>query len=303
MNKKGHVLLDGAPGDPASGGAAPAAPATGAAALAAPPGNPVGDPNTWFSGIADESVRGWVEAKGFKDPMAVATSAYNLEKLIGHDKAGRTLVVPKDDATPEERSAFLQKLGVPSKAEDYKLPIPEGQDGSFAKQAAQWMHEAGIPAKAAETLAAKWNEHVAGLQSASTNQTAVQSAQDLEALTGEWGAAYDKNVEMARRATTNFLPAKSQEERAAMMTKIEGAIGTAAMMKLFANVGGGLAEHQVHTGGEPANFNAMTPGQARAKIDELMSDNKWAAEYLAGNKAKQVEMTRLHMYLSGMAPE
>jgi hypothetical protein len=81
----------------------------------------------WYDAFENPEVKTWTAAKGFKDPAAVAESAYNLEKLIGFDKAGRTLVVPKDDATPDEMRAFHAKLGVPETPDGYKLPLPEGR--------------------------------------------------------------------------------------------------------------------------------------------------------------------------------
>jgi hypothetical protein len=106
----------------------------------------------WYDGFENAEVKTWTAAKGFKDPAAVAESAYNLEKLIGFDKAGRTLVVPKDDATPDEMRAFHAKLGVPETPDGYKLPLPETADPKLAATLQGWMHKAGVTPRAAETL-------------------------------------------------------------------------------------------------------------------------------------------------------
>ena len=130
--------------------------ATGAPAGGAPTGGAVN--GEWYSAIADEGTRTWVQAKGWKDPSALAESAYNLEKLIGHEKAGRTVVIPGADAKPEEIAAYRAKIGIPANATDYKLPVPEGTSPEFASEAAKWFHETGIPPAQAQQLTEKWNQ-------------------------------------------------------------------------------------------------------------------------------------------------
>jgi hypothetical protein len=116
---------------------------TGAAALIGEPTGqqpPAGQPpaseppaqsasnDAWYATLVqNDDIKNWAANKNFKDAGAALESSYNLEKLIGFEKAGRTLVLPKDDAPVEEQRAFWQKLGAPEKAEDYKLPIPEGE--------------------------------------------------------------------------------------------------------------------------------------------------------------------------------
>lgn len=271
----------------------PAPPAEQSAAAPPPSGQAPAAP--WYGAIRDESVRNWMEGKSFADPSALAESAYNLEKLIGHEKAGRTAVVPNADAPPEEWKAFHAKLGVPDKPDGYKLPVPEGQSGEFAKEAANWFHELGVPPRQAEALAAKWNDFSSKAQARQAEALAAQGERDVQALQGEWGAAYGKNLELARRAAAQFLPAHGDAERAVLLEKIEGAIGAGPLLRLFAGMGQGLGEHVLHRSGEASGqFGALTPGQARARIETLRSDRDWVAKYLEGDKAKIAEMQSLH---------
>lgn len=243
----------------------------------------------WYSGIQDEGVRNWVQAKGFKDGMSAAESAYNLEKMIGFDRAGRTVVVPDADSTPEQIAAFNAKIGVPDSADGYSLPVPEGQDGAFAKQAAQWMHEAGVPAKAGEAIAAKWNEYVAAQQAAVDQQFEAKSAADFESLKSEWGAAYNQNSELAKRAAAQFIPG-SPEDRARILDGLERVMGTGALMKMFASIGGGLGEARM-VGGDTSGV--MTPAQANQRIAELKSNAEWTKAYLGGDQSKARELQQL----------
>ena len=286
--------LSGAPAAPA---AAPAPAPTGdagasaisaAASAAAPAAAPAGD--KWYSGIQDESIRTWVEAKGFQDPSAAAQSAYNLEKLIGFDKAGKTVVIPDENSSPETRAAFLAKMGVPEKADGYKLPVPDGGNDAFAKEAASWFHEQGIPAKAAEGLTTKFNEYAAAQQAAQQQAFVQKSEQEFTGLKSEWGAAFDQNIELGKRAAMQFIPGTA-EERSATLQALEQSLGTGKLLKLMANIGQGLGEHKV-MGGE-GNGSLMTPAQANQRIAELKSNKDWSSAYLSGDKTKAKELQDL----------
>ncbi len=261
---------------------------------AAPAGTPPASNDTWYSGFENADVKNWTQAKGFKDPAALAESAWNLEKLLGHEKAGRTVVIPGDDAPAEEVAAFRAKMGIPEKADDYMsvIKVPEGQPDTFAKEAANWFHEAGIQPKQAAILAEKWNTYQATIGQQQTQQSAADSDRQFGEVVASWGKDADANLELGKRAATQFLPAKDAAERQAILGKLEGAIGTKAMLEMFANIGRGLGEHKVHSNGDPGGLG-MSPAEAQAKINSLKSDQAWTSAYLKGDATKKAEMERL----------
>ena len=118
----------------------------------APAGNPAGtalagegaqangQQQAWYGGYA-EDIRGFVENKGWKDPSDAITGYINLEKYLGADKAGRGLVLPKDDAATDEWGQVYDRLGRPKSPDEYKLPVPDGDTGEFAKMAAGEFHK------------------------------------------------------------------------------------------------------------------------------------------------------------------
>lgn len=224
----------------------------------------------------------------------MAESAWNLEKLIGHEKAGRTVVIPGDDAPAEEVAAFRTKMGIPEKADDYMsvIKVPDGQPDTFAKEAANWFHEAGIPPKQAAMLAEKWNAYQASGMQQQTQQQAADSDKAFGEVVASWGKDADANLELGKRAATQFLPAKDAAERQAILGKLEGAIGTKAMLEMFANIGRGLGEHKVHSNGDPGGLG-MSPAEAQAKINSLKSDQAWTSAYLKGDATKKTELERL----------
>ena len=231
----------------------------------------------------------WVQAKGFKDPMAAVESAYNLEKLLGFDRAGRTLVLPDDKSTPEQVAAFRTKMGVPEKPEGYGIQVPDGQDPGFAKTMSEVMHKAGIPASAAKDLITEYSKFGQTMQQQAEQAFATKATQEFESMRTEWGQAFDQNIELGKRAAMTFMPG-TPEERGKMMDAMERSMGTANMLRLWAKVGEGLGEHKVH-GGDGGLI--MTPAQAQQRINELKSNNEWSASYLAGDKAKLKEMSDL----------
>ncbi|NOV24166.1 hypothetical protein E5S69_11650 [Cupriavidus necator] len=283
-----------APAPAPAGAPAPAAAAPAPAPAAAPAATPPTGGDAWYTGFQNEEVRNWTQAKGWKDPAAMAESAWNLEKLIGHERAGRTVVIPGDDAPAEEVSAFRVKMGVPEKADDYLsvIKVPEGQPDTFAKEAAAWFHEAGIPPKQAAMLAEKWNAYQnAGMQQ-QTEQQAAEADRQFGEVVASWGKDADANLELGKRAASQFIPAKDQAERQALLSKIESAVGTKVMLEMFASIGRGLGEHKVHTSGESGGLG-MSPAEAQAKINSLKSDKAWTSAYLQGDQAKKAEMERL----------
>ncbi len=259
----------------------------------APAGNPAGaapageaaNGQSWYSGYA-EDVRGFVENKGWKDPADAITGYINLEKFLGADKAGRGLVLPKDDATPDEWGQVYDRLGRPKSPDEYKLAVPDGDSGEFAKVAASKFHELGLTAKQAEQLSAWYNEQAQAMGASQQQQMAQSSEQQMAQLQQEWGKDYDANIEAGRRAARQF----GVDE--AFLEKMESSVGTAEMLKFFAKVGKGLGEDSFVDGGASGKFG-ISPEAARVRIGQLKADPNWTAKYLGGDADARAELERL----------
>lgn len=299
MSTQAATAFSAAP--PAAPAAAPAsAPAAAPPAASAPAAAPPASNGDWYNGFGNAEVKTWAQSKGFKDAEAVTESAYNLEKLIGFDRAGRTLVVPKDDATPEEIKAFQSKLGVPDSADGYTLPLPADADPALVKTMQGWMHEAGIPPKSAAKLTEAFVKFSVEQKTSEDKTLFDQSDKAFGEVTARWGKDSDANLELGKRFAAQLIPAEvtldngSKVSRNDFLAKVFNATGaTGAMMELFAKAGGGLGEHQMHTntqGGMPDN----SPGSAQARIKSLLADKSWSNAYLNGDKDKKAEMARLH---------
>lgn len=306
MPTEAAALFNAAPAAPAAAPAAsaPAAPAAPPAAPAPPAGTPAAPPPSgeanWFDSFANPEVKTWTQAKGFKDPSAVAESAFNLEKLIGHDKAGRTLVIPKDDASPEEVKAFQAKLGVPEKAGDYKLPFPEGFDPKMTETIQGWMHKAGATPKIAESLTKEFLAYSATQQQQQNEVLITNSNKALADATTAWGKDAEQHLELGKRFAAAVIPDQvsmddgTKVSRADFLEKVFNSTGaTRAFVELFAKAGMGMGEHKMFTNGANG-MGDTSPAAAQARIKSLQSDPAWTKAYLGGDKDKLAEMTRLN---------
>jgi hypothetical protein len=201
--------------------------------------NPGGTPNTppggtpapaWHDSIQDESLKAYITGKGFKDAGEAAKALQEAET----------------------------RAALPENADAYALPVPDGGDKAFASEASKWMLEAGIPVAQAQALAAKWNAYAASQQQAQDTARQQRDETEVGDLKKEWGAQYDANVELGRRAARAFLG--KPDEAAGALQRIESALGAGATLKLFHNIGKHLGEGSLTPGdgsGNPASEKTL----------------------------------------------
>jgi hypothetical protein len=241
----------------------------------------------WLKGATELDV-GYVKNKGWASPADVLAAYRGAEKFISAPVDQR-LVIPGEKAEKAEWDAFYGKLGRPADAKDYKIPVPEGDKGEFAKTAAGWFHELGLSQKQAEGVAAKWNEHVGNLAATEATNRATTFSADEAKLKVEWGAAYDKNVMIAKEVVGKL------GLDAGAIDKLQGALGHHGVMSLLTKIGSGLGEDSFTTGRDNGSAfgNAMTPAQAKAEIAALQNDKAFVSKYMAGDKDAKGKMTSL----------
>lgn len=291
-----HFRMDQATGGD-QGGAGGGSGGTGdGGAAAAASGQP------WFGAMPAGDVRTWVEAKGFQDLPALAQSAYNLEKTLGFSKAGRTVVLPDDKSTPEERAAFLERMGVPKEATGYKFDLPEGDDGSFAKEASAWLHEAGVSQDGAAKLYAKLAAYSKARGDADAAAYTARQQKEGAEIRAEWGGAMQANEEMVNRAAAKFMPGKTDVEKHAALAQMSKAMGPGWTMRFMQSIGAAMGEHG-HVQGDRGSGSPMTPAQAKQRIAEVMSDKDWKAAYMGGGQKEATELRRLNWYAEGNSGE
>lgn len=243
----------------------------------------------WY-GELDNDIKGWAENKGWKTPQDALRSAWNLEKLLGADKAGNALVMPKEDDT-EGWNAFYDRLGRPESPDKYQFNLPEGDQeseigGWFREQA----HQLGLTQQQAAKLFEGFNERAAAMHQDQQTQTQAQQTADIAALKKEWGQAYEDNIMAGRKAARQF---GFDGEK---LSKLESALGTKDMLEMMANIGRSIGEHSFEGGNTPGGFG-LTPAAAKQQVAELKGDEQFNKAYLdaqhPGHKGAVEKMKRL----------
>jgi len=284
-------MPDNAPGTPGQG-TDPGAGASSTAVLNSPstPPVPVTAP-TWL-GEADETTVGYLQNKGWatqEAPKQILESYRNLEKLLG--AKADAVILPKPDASQAEIDAFFNRLGRPADPTAYKLAVPEGGNPEFAKAAAAKMHELGLTQKQGEVLASWYNDQAK--TAIDGKRVAEQSSfeADNQALKQEWGSAFAQNLSQAQTA------ARALDLDASAIDKLQGALGHKGLMTLLQKIGSKSGEPDFVTGkGQESFSGALTPGQAKAKIQELTKDKNFVQRYLAHDASAVAEMKKLHEF-------
>jgi len=226
-------------------------------------------PSGWWDSFKDGELKGYLANKAYDSPETLGKAYRSLEQLMGADKAGRTVVLPKDDNDVEGRKAFYSKLGVPESPDGYKLPLPEGDDGAFSKTAAKWFHEAGIPAKSAERIAANWNTFIEEQVKVGQTQDLERGKLELEQLKAEWGADFETRGELGRRGLREVGAKAGFDD--ADLAALEKSIGTAKTIKLFSTLGSYLQESSF-AGGQANQGFGMSMQKAQERLNEIHAE-------------------------------
>lgn len=194
-----------------------------------------GNSDEWYSGIADEGLRGAAskfeseqalhDALGIKpasddwrasiqdeDTLKLAKDSPDVahfakRALEMRQKLSKAISPPGKDAKPEDVAAYRKAMEIPETHEGYEWPdLPEGQDLTDEIKASReaWgkrFHELDISAPAAKQLAAWVNEDQAAYEARIVAED-KKFADDTEAkLKEKWqGDEFDRNTKASERA-------------------------------------------------------------------------------------------------------
>lgn len=293
-------LMDQATDNGAGGGAPPVPPAPGAATppapapVPAPAPAPAGHGITWLPADADAELVGHVQNKAWQNPVDAIKGHRELEKLLGADRAGRTVTVPTDPSAPEWEAVY-SKLGRPASPDGYKLSERQGADPEFSKDAAATFHKLGLTESQARGLLDWYEGKGAGALQA--QEAAQQAALDAEhaQLEKDWGTGPDAQArrELARRATIKL----GLDEHA--VDALEKVAGFSKVMKAMAKVGDMLRESGAEGLTDVGSFG-MTPEGAKAKKSQLMADRDYVKKAMVPNSKEWAEFQRLDRIIAGV---
>jgi hypothetical protein len=278
----------GAPPPPPPPNDPPPPPPSGTGTSAPPWGT---DPNAvwtigdkpWYDHLPEGPTRALFQEKKYANPQVSADAYYSANRMIN----GNAIELPPTDAPPEAWKSVYQKLGAVDSPD--KVTIKYGEGVQVDPEADSWFKqtvaEDSIPLPLAQKLADKWNAFAAKQQEkmvAQTNeQAAQQNATELAEVQKAWGEQFDANVNNGKRVTQALFDMTKPEDKA-RFAKIEGAIGSAAMLDLFARLGAKTGEGSFdggNTGGANGDPARLTPEAAAAEINRLQGDDGFQAQY------------------------
>lgn len=222
-------------------------------------------PADWRATLPDE-IRNAPSMGKYATPADLAKGYLEAEKLIG--KKG--VILPGENATPEEMKQFHTALGVPETIEGYELKAPEGLpegvwNDDAAKGFAAKAHELGLTPKQVQGIATWQVQNVAGALEKAGLEADGRTYEAV--LREEWGGSYDANFEMARRAAKEF-----GDEAA--LAKLGDKIGDAGLMRMFQRIGSKVAEDVPAGMGGAARVSSQE--SARSQADAIVADTKGA---------------------------
>jgi hypothetical protein len=245
------------------------------------------DPGVEAGAIADwkdslpEDIRGEASLESIKDIGSLAKSYVSAQKMIGADK----VVIPKDDAPPEEWRSVYQKLGMPENADGYEFKAQDDwgdTERANLKMFQDKAHELGL-SKAQANKLLDWNLEMGGKQAELVRaaQTEKMNAAVTQ-LETDWGkkdsATWNDKYGAARAAEEHF--AKDIPELKAALAET-GAGDHPAVLRLFARLGEGLKEGGLKGGAR------MAPEDAKAAYSSKMADPDFQKRLFSTNRAER----------------
>ena len=248
----------------------------------------------WDSSLPDDLKPHVGALSKYPNPLELMRGHANASKLIG---AKTALTPPAADAKPEEvtkyNEAVRAALGVPAKAEDYKLTAPTGLpegvtvDEGQMKEFTALAHSLNIPPAAAQKLMEFDAKRMATLQQGGQAKLDefVKSQGDI--LQKEWGDKMGENISRAKRAA-ELLGLDINDPQ----------LGNNAAFIKAMHTASGLMKDDKLIGSEGAT--AGTGGAAQAEDIRRNKDNPWHAAYMGKEgKARQTEAAALIARLQG----
>jgi hypothetical protein len=258
----------------------------------------------WFEKLSAEtgegetaSNRDWAQAAGVKDLDGLVKLARDNQRAA-RDKAG--VKVPGEGAKPEEITAFRTAIGVPEKADGYKLPqIENGKfdpsraegpdnlkhvplDEAVIGRLRESAHAHGAPAAAFEGMVKDFVMLQLEEQAAATKAGDEEAAAKLK----EWGGAKAENLANVDSA------ARALGLSRADMSGLRSALGAGRALDLLAKLGGGMSEDTLISGGR-GRFG-VSGAEAKAELDRMKADPELAKKILVAGTPERIRYDRLN---------
>ena len=153
----------------------------------------------WRARLAGGDAEELKRLERFQGPENVYRSYRELEARMSRGELKP--VLPKD-ATPEEQARWRTEAGLPAKAEDYKITLPEGrkppaEDDAFLTAFKKSAHEANYTQAQVDNAVRSFYAEVDRQEQAMTAAEKAAETAAEDALRKDWGNDYRTNKNMA----------------------------------------------------------------------------------------------------------
>ncbi len=209
-----------------------------------------------------EEVRKDPNIAKYKSLEELAKGHLETVKLVGR----KGVIVPTENATPEEKAAFFNSIGRPEKADGYKLTPVENLHKSVqitpesSKAYFDVAHRLGLTQAQADGLNKWYLESVSGGLAKQDQATEAMANEAATKLRQEWGPDFGVNLARANKLIQKF---GGKDGTAAF-----GDLGNnPAVLKVLASIGKKMSEDTIRLGGVPDL--EQTPETAKQQIVEI----------------------------------
>lgn len=258
---------------------------------------------TWFESAPDE-IKGYIQNKGWDDPMKAVSSYKELEKFHGASEAD-LLMLPKDPDAEGAYDPIYNKLGRPESADKYEIELPEGieVDAERLGGIKDVAHKLGLNSKQLGALIDYDAAYSQKAMEAHNEQLKIQNQADYDGLLKEWGSNSEERMELSRRGLRSQLEKAGipSDQLQSIADGIEQQVGPAVTLKLFANIGEGTREDALpsSTGDAPFGYTREQAAADRAAVmAELRDDPAKLAAYNQGKGPQYDKMKQLNKVIA-----
>ena len=225
--------------------------------------------SNWQDGLSTD-LRNSPFVKKFEntsDGLSKAMESYgNLEKLLGHEK----VPIPKGPEDIEGWNRFSKAMGIPDKADNYGLPdarLPESMKGITIdkNQFAEVVHAHKLTPAQAKGLWETYQKINIDTFNKAMQDQQTKLNENINRLRGEWGDAYQTNVELGQDVINKFADDQEMNDylTAALTQDSRG-------IKFLAKIGNEFAENKI--GEFSMRKFTLAPEEAQSEIDKMTND-------------------------------
>jgi hypothetical protein len=237
-----------------------------------------------------EDLRSDSSLSSIKNFDGLIKSYVHAQRMIGADK----IALPGKGAPESDWEAVYEKLGRPADPAAYDMRRVEDADGvagnpEYETAFRHAAHRLGLSQKQFEGLY-DWYEGLTGESAQRLGEEETERQEEAFAeLRRDFGKAFDRKVEAARRAVRSFADAES-------WGALEEGLGNdPRLVRMFSRIGEKMAEDRLEEG-RGGGFS-KTPAEAREAITRLQGETDFMAAYRenthSGHQAAVGQMRQL----------